>query len=109
MKKPLHYIVLIMFLLSVTHTAHAQSRSRRNNAAVKQRAAAAAARAKADADAQKKAEDNYNSLHPYLPNVTVSELKGMSSTDLRALYQKSYEAQGMKMMEAKEKAAALSL
>lgn len=105
MKKLPYFIIL---LLIIATPLQAQSRrNNRNNAAAKARAAAAAARAKADADAQKKAQDNYNSLHPYLPNVTLAELKGISDADLRNLYQRSYEAQGMKMHEAKEKASSM--
>jgi len=106
MKKLPYFIIL---LLIVATPLQAQSRrNNRNNAAAKARAAAAAARAKANADAEKKAQDNYNSLHPYLPNVTVAELKGMSDADLRTLYAKSYSAQGMKMNEAKQKADAMT-
>ena len=107
MKKSFQFIALISFLIATAAPAFAQSRPRGNNQAAKQRAAAAAARAKADADAQKKAQDNYNALHPYLPNLTLGELKGISAADLRNLYQKSFEAQGMKMGEAKEKAASM--
>jgi len=111
MKKTIHYIALIAFVFAAAVPAYAQSRPRRNNAAgqraAKQRAAAAAARAKADSDAEKRAQENYNTLHQYVPNVTLAELKGMSATDLRNLYTRSYMAQGMKMLEAKEKAAAM--
>lgn len=107
MKKTLHYIALIAFVFAAAVPAYSQARPRRNNQAARQRAAAAAARAKADAEAQKKTQDNYNALHPYLPNLTLGELKGISAADLRNLYQKSFEAQGMKMGEAKEKAASM--
>ena len=46
-------------------------------------------------------------LRPHFPHLTPSEIATTSEHDLRALYYKSYRAEQVTMMEAKEKARAL--
>jgi hypothetical protein len=78
---------------------------------------AAAAKAAADAAAKKQADDKhaqlaqgfYNDLHDVCPNLTVDELKGMSSADIRNLYFHSYVAKGAGFSDARSKAGTLKI
>ena len=46
-------------------------------------------------------------LGPYFPNLSAADVARTSENDLRQLYYKSYCAQNMKMMEARQKANSL--
>ena len=101
------FLPALCLFLSTGTIVHAVPNS---NAAAKKAAAAAAAAAAA----RKAAEDAFVQKHlaalkPNLPNLTESELHGISKSDLQALYAKSYEASGMHMMEARQKAASVDL
>ena len=77
-------------------------------------AAKKAAQDKAAQDAKKATDDawvqkHFTALKANLPNIKVSDLKGMSKTDLRQLYIRTFESQGMHMMEARQKADSIDL
>jgi hypothetical protein len=73
------------------------------------KAAAAAAAALADKRAADEAyvQKHLSALKQYLPNIKDTDIRGTSKTDLRAIYVKAYEASGMHMLEARQKAAAV--
>gem|GEM_PF-3685243 len=67
--------------------------------------AAAAKKAAEDAFVQK----HYSALKANLPNLRESDVRGISKEDLKELYIKAYEASGMHMMEARQKAETVDL
>jgi hypothetical protein len=48
-------------------------------------------------------------LHPSYPHLTAKEILQTSNADLRQMYVAMYSKQGIKMLEAKEKAAEIPL
>jgi len=108
--KRLRFAFLLLLLISVTEFSANGSNS---GAAAK----AAAAKKKALLEEQKKkdeertlmAQQYFNDVHPVAPGLTLGDIKNMSSQDIRALYVKSYMAQGIPKMDAISKAAALKI
>lgn len=68
-------------------------------------AASAAKKAAEEAFVQK----HYTALKAGLPNLRESDVRGLSKEDLKKLYIKSYEATGMHLIEARQKADSLDL
>lgn len=80
-------------------------------------AQAAEAKLKAQAEERKKQDEEqtlkaqgfYNDVHQANPQVTVDQIKSMSSEDIRNLYFHSYIANGIPFSEARSKASALKI
>jgi len=78
-------------------------------------AAATAKKAAAEEAAAKKAAEDafvqkhYSALKANLPKLRESDVRGISKEDLKGLYIKAYEASGMHMMEARQKAETVDL
>jgi hypothetical protein len=65
---------------------------------------------KAKIEAQKEVfKEHFEALKTHLPSLNFNDVYGISEVDLRKLYEKSFSAKGMKMMEAKQKAQAMTI
>lgn len=67
------------------------------------------ARLKAKEERSQQAQEFYNDIHEANPNVTLTEVRDMSSADVRSLYCKTYQKQGKSFAEARAKANALKI
>ena len=101
-----HILIVCSLLLAITASPL--------NAATKVKTAAEMKKEedekKAKVEAQKEVfKEHFEALKTDLPSLSFSDIYGISEADLRKLYEKSFSAKGMKMMEAKQKAQAMTI
>jgi hypothetical protein len=102
-------LVLLVALLVTASSLSAKSSNSSAKAAAAKRQAQLDELKKKDAERTQMATQYYNDVHTAVPNVTVDEIKNMSPQDIRALYVKSYVAQGTPKAEAIGKASSLKI
>ena len=115
MKLSLFLIICCSFFATspLVYAGNKKGGSNSNSANAAKKKADDAAK-KAAQEAKKASDDawvqkHFTALKANLPNIKVSDLEGISKTDLRQLYLRAFESQGMHMMEARQKADSIDL
>ena len=105
-------LMILLVAAAAFASSPAQAKPQGNNSQSK----AAAAKAAAEADKAKKKEEenkmiqeNLSALSKYLPKLKESDLHGISAASLRESYYQSFRAQGLNMVDARQKANSLAL